>query len=154
MSHTNSVIDFSGSFIEPPSVEDAISASQRLQSVGALDKKFNLTALGHHLAALPVDVRIGKLMLYGAIFGCVDAALTMAACLSYKNPFVSPFGKRDEANKKKMSFAAGFSDQITVLMAYKVCFSLVFFVYSSIWMFFKEILDHEPKKCYSRPKFC
>lgn len=64
-------------------------------------------------------------MLYGAIFGCVDAALTMAACLSYKNPFVSPFGKREEANRKKQSFAAGYSDQITVLVAYKV---------KSIWL--------------------
>lgn len=113
---------FVGSLIQPPPPENIVSAVGRLICVGALDKKFNLTPLGHHLAALPVDVRIGKLMLYGAIFGCVDAALTMAACLSYKNPFVSPFGKRDEANKKKMTFAAGFSDQITVLMAYKVGF--------------------------------
>ncbi|XP_018560906.1 putative ATP-dependent RNA helicase DHX57 [Anoplophora glabripennis] len=108
-----------GSFIEPPSEENVTTAIKRLENVGALDKDDNLTPLGHHLAALPVDVRIGKLMLYGAIFGCVDAALTMAACLSYKSPFVAPFGKRDEANKKKQSFAAGYSDQITVLVAYK-----------------------------------
>ncbi|XP_066141105.1 putative ATP-dependent RNA helicase DHX57 [Euwallacea fornicatus] len=108
-----------GCFIEPPTEENIQSAVRRLESVGALDKNDNLTPLGHHLAALPVDVRIGKLMLYGAIFDCVDAALTMAACLSYKNPFVSPFGKREEANRKKMSFSAGFSDQVTVLMAYK-----------------------------------
>ncbi|CAH1124128.1 unnamed protein product [Ceutorhynchus assimilis] len=111
--------DVLGSFIEPPILENVFSAIRRLESVGALDKDDNLTPLGHHLAALPVDVRIGKLMLYGAIFGCLDAALTMAACLSYKNPFVSPFGKRDEANKKKQTFSAGFSDQVTVLMAYK-----------------------------------
>lgn len=91
-----------------------------MENVGALDRQENLTPLGHHLAALPVDVRIGKLMLYGAIFGCIDAALTMAACLSYKSPFVSPFGKKEEAMKKKKSFSAGFSDQITTLMAYKV----------------------------------
>lgn len=85
-----------------------------------MDKNNNLTSLGHHLAALPVDVRIGKLMLFGAIFGCVDAALTMAACLSFKSPFLSPFGKREEADKKKKSFAVGYSDHITVLMAYRV----------------------------------
>lgn len=62
----------------------------------------------------------GKLMLYGAIFGCVDAALTMAACLSYKSPFVSPFGKKDEATRAKKSFSMGYSDQLTTLMAYKV----------------------------------
>ncbi|CAG9819856.1 unnamed protein product [Phaedon cochleariae] len=108
-----------GSFIEPPSLENVSSALKRLKNVGALDKNEVLTPLGHHLAALPVDVRIGKLILYGAIFGCVDAALTMAACLSYKSPFVSPFGKREEANKKKQSFEAGYSDHITTLVAYR-----------------------------------
>ncbi|KAJ8919592.1 hypothetical protein NQ315_002214 [Exocentrus adspersus] len=113
------VVNVIGSFIEPPSEENVNSAIKRLENVGALDQEDNLTPLGHHLAALPVDVRIGKLMLYGAIFSCVDAALTMAACLSYKNPFVAPFGKREEANRKKQTFAAGFSDQITILMAYR-----------------------------------
>ncbi|KAJ8969047.1 hypothetical protein NQ314_001947 [Rhamnusium bicolor] len=48
------------SFIEPPSEENVITAIRRLENVGALDKDDNLTPLGHHLAALPVDVRIGK----------------------------------------------------------------------------------------------
>ncbi|KAG5890166.1 hypothetical protein JTB14_005186 [Gonioctena quinquepunctata] len=113
------VAEVLGSFIEPPSVENIVTAVKRLKNVGALDKEASLTALGHHLAALPVDVRIGKLILYGAIFGCVDAALTMAACLSSKSPFVSPFGKREEANRKKQSFALGFSDHITTLVAYR-----------------------------------
>ncbi|XP_028140776.1 putative ATP-dependent RNA helicase DHX57 isoform X1 [Diabrotica virgifera virgifera] len=113
------VVQVLGSFIEPPTLENIVTAVKRLENVGALDKHENLTPLGHHLATLPVDVRIGKLILYGAIFGCVDAALTMAACLSSKSPFVSPFGKREEANKKKKSFAVGMSDHVTTLMAYK-----------------------------------
>lgn len=51
---------FSESFIEPPSKENVTTAIQRLEKVGALDRKENLTPLGHHLAALPVDVRIGQ----------------------------------------------------------------------------------------------
>lgn len=54
--------------IEPPQEEGITSAISRLQDVGAFDSDQNLTALGEHLAALPVDVRIGKLMLFGAIF--------------------------------------------------------------------------------------
>jgi ATP-dependent RNA helicase DHX57 len=103
------------STLEPPSEESVSTAIGRLQNVGALDEKANLTALGHHLAALPVDVRIGKLMLFGAIFGCVDSALTMAACLSFKSPFVSPFSKRDEADRIKQQFATHNSDQLTAL---------------------------------------
>ncbi|CAH0561131.1 unnamed protein product [Brassicogethes aeneus] len=108
-----------GSFIEPPVLENISTAMKRLQDVGALNKSFDLTALGHHLAALPVDVRVGKLMLYGSIFGCIDSALTIAACLSFKSPFVSPFGKRDEADAKKKKFAVGCSDHITMWNAYK-----------------------------------
>lgn len=96
------------------------AAIVRLQYVGALDKDRNLTPLGHHLAALPVDVKIGKLMLYGAIFGCVDSALTIAACLSHKSPFTSPFGKKEKVDAKKKEFSNGYSDQITILNAYKV----------------------------------
>ncbi|RZC37856.1 ATP-dependent RNA helicase DHX57, partial [Asbolus verrucosus] len=113
------VVDVMKSLIEPPVEENIVSAIFRLQDVGALDKTNELTPLGHHLAALPVDVRIGKLILYGAIFSCVDSALTMAACLSYKSPFVTPFRKKAEANAKKMTFAVGRSDHITVLIAYK-----------------------------------
>lgn len=109
-----------GRTLEPPPSDSIDSALQRLKDVGAMDLQNNLTALGRHLAALPVDVRIGKLIIFGAIFCCVDSALTIAACLSYKSPFVAPFGKKDLADNKKKEFAVGNSDQLTVLKAYKV----------------------------------
>ncbi|KAJ6635028.1 putative ATP-dependent RNA helicase DHX57 [Pseudolycoriella hygida] len=114
--NVNSVI---ANTLEPPSEEAISSAVKRLQDVGAFDSNDNLTPLGHHLAALPVDVRIGKLMLLGAIFQCVDSVLTIAACLSYKSPFVSPFSKRNEADSKKKEFAMCNSDHLTVLKAYR-----------------------------------
>lgn len=61
--------------IEPPSVENVSSAIRRLQDVGAFDLEENLTPLGHHLAALPVDVRIGKLMLFGTIFQVINCKM-------------------------------------------------------------------------------
>jgi len=105
--------------LEPPAKDAINSALLRLQSVGALYPDHALTPLGYHLAQLPVDVRIGKLMLFGAIFRCLDAALTIAACLSYRTPFVSPFRERDAANKARLAFAAGNSDQLTQWRAYK-----------------------------------
>ncbi|XP_041765318.1 putative ATP-dependent RNA helicase DHX57 [Anopheles merus] len=108
-----------GAIIEPPSVENIQAAKKRLIDVGALDLEEQLTPLGHHLSALPVDVRIGKLMLFGAIFQCLDSVLTMAAILSYKSPFVSPFGKRDEADNRKRQFAIANSDHLTMLSAYR-----------------------------------
>ncbi|XP_063385238.1 putative ATP-dependent RNA helicase DHX57 [Cydia fagiglandana] len=114
-----SVHEVLGKTIEPPTKPSIDSALCRLQDVGALDKSYGLTPLGAHLAALPVDVRIGKLMLFGAIFCCVDSALTMAACLSHKSPFVAPFGKKGEADAKRKEFACSNSDQLTTLRAYR-----------------------------------
>ena len=49
--------------------ESIASAIKTLRQIGALDEKENLTSLGQHLAALPVDVRVGKMLLYGAVLG-------------------------------------------------------------------------------------
>ncbi|KAK4401986.1 DExH-box ATP-dependent RNA helicase DExH7, chloroplastic [Sesamum angolense] len=66
--------------------------------VGAIEGNEELTPLGYHLAKLPVDVLIGKMMVYGAIFGCLSPILTISAFLSYKSPFVYP---KDEVGWKK-----------------------------------------------------
>lgn len=113
------ILNVVGKTLEPPTEENIVSAVKRLQDVGAFDEEQNLTALGHHLSALPVDVRIGKLMLFGCIFQCLDSVLTIAACLSHKSPFVCPFNKRNEADRKKKEFAICNSDHLTVLKAYK-----------------------------------
>uniref|UniRef100_A0A8C5F0P9 RNA helicase n=1 Tax=Gopherus evgoodei TaxID=1825980 RepID=A0A8C5F0P9_9SAUR len=105
--------------IEPPRIESLRASKLRLQDLGALTPDEKLTPLGYHLASLPVDVRIGKLMLFGTIFRCLDPALTIAASLAFKSPFVSPWDKREEANKKKLEFAIGNSDYLALLQAYK-----------------------------------
>ena len=86
--------------IEPPTSEQVACAMTRLRDLGAVDEAGQLTALGVHLASLPVDIRfiqcksvtlqhvrlcffndvrrIGKLMLFGAVFRCLDPALTIA----------------------------------------------------------------------------
>ena len=81
--------------------------------------KETLTPLGVHLSTLPVDVRIGKLILLGAMFNVLDEALTIAATLSYRSPFLSPIAKREEADASKRSFALGQSDHLTALQAYQ-----------------------------------
>ncbi|XP_052007005.1 putative ATP-dependent RNA helicase DHX57 [Xyrauchen texanus] len=105
--------------IEPPAEGSLEAAKQRLCALGALTDDESLTPLGWHLACLPVDVRIGKLMLLGAIFRCLEPALTIAASLAFKSPFVSPWDKREEANEKKLSFSLANSDHLALLQAYK-----------------------------------
>ena len=52
-----------------------------------------MTALGYHLARLPVAPRVGRMILYGAIFSCLDPVLTIAASLDFKEPFYIPLVK-------------------------------------------------------------
>jgi len=77
-----------------------------------------LTPLGVHLAALPVDPRIGKMMLFGAIFRCLDPVLVIAASLAFRSPFLSPMDKREEADKVKCSFHPK-SDHLTLYAAFR-----------------------------------
>ncbi|XP_059140316.1 putative ATP-dependent RNA helicase DHX57 [Physella acuta] len=105
--------------IEPPPPEAVVGAVKRLTDLGALDSNQELTPLGYHVGSLPVDVRIGKLMLFGAIFKCLDSTLTMAATLSFKSPFISPFNCKKEATDKKKEFSTSFSDHLTMLKAYE-----------------------------------
>lgn len=49
--------------------------------------------MGRKLVHFPVDVRLGKMILYGVVFQCLDPLLTIAATMSLgKSPFVRPFG--------------------------------------------------------------
>ena len=70
-----------------------------------LDASDELTPLGHHLADLPVDARLGKMMLYGAVFGCLDPVLTIAAGVGFRSPFLSPMDRREEADEARMAVA-------------------------------------------------
>jgi len=61
---------------------------------------------GHHLAQLPVDAKIGKLLLLGASLGCLGPCLTVGACLSYRGPFAGGFEQQDAAARAKAALAA------------------------------------------------
>lgn len=53
----------------------------------------------YYQSLLPVDLRLGKMLVLGSLFQCLDPILTVAACLSSKPLFSSPMEKRDEAAK-------------------------------------------------------
>ncbi|KOS18541.1 putative ATP-dependent RNA helicase ucp12 [Escovopsis weberi] len=96
---------------ETPAIEGALKLLQRM---GAMDHD-ELTAMGQQLAMLPTDLRCGKLMVFGAIFGCLDDCVTIAAILSTKSPFFAPQEKRDEAREARMRFYGGDGDLMTDL---------------------------------------
>lgn len=79
-----SMADFLGKAIEPP-VPQAITAGvQLLQEIGAMDSNEQLTTLGRHLARLPLPPTLGKLILYGLLFHCLNPIITVACALGYR----------------------------------------------------------------------
>ncbi|KAL1969708.1 hypothetical protein VTN77DRAFT_8261 [Rasamsonia byssochlamydoides] len=104
--------------LTPPESVAVEGALDLLHRIGALDNQ-KLTALGRYLSMIPADLRCAKLMVYGSIFGCIDACVTIAAILTVKSPFVSPREKRDEAAAARAAFSKGDGDVITDLSAYR-----------------------------------
>lgn len=118
--------------LEPPSEEAITTAISLLFEVGAIEGDEELTPLGYHLAKLPVDVLIGKMMLYGGIFGCLSPVLSIAAFLSYKSPFVYPKDERQTVERAKLALLTDKlggasdlndgnrqSDHLVMMIAYK-----------------------------------
>ncbi|GKZ30193.1 hypothetical protein AbraIFM66950_008142 [Aspergillus brasiliensis] len=119
MQGINDVATFLANTITPPESTAVEGALDFLHRVGALDHD-KLTALGRYLSMIPADLRCAKLMVYGSIFGCIDACVTISAILTVKSPFVSPREKREEANAAKAAFSKGAdSDLLTDLVAYQ-----------------------------------
>ena len=114
------VREFLAQAIEPPPEGAIASALRSLMELDAVDAADELTPLGHHLAELPVDARLGKMMLYGAMFGCLDPVLTIAASVGFRSPFLAPMEKRDEADeaKRKLAGHGATSDHLTLVRAY------------------------------------
>lgn len=110
------VAAFLASALTPPESLAVDGALDLLGRMGALDGD-DLTALGRHLSMIPADLRCGKLMVYGAMFGCLDASVIIAAILTVKSPFVSPQDKRDEAKAARSKFSNGHGDLIGDLRA-------------------------------------
>ena len=66
-----------------------------------------LPILGRLLSKLPTDVHLGKFLLIATVFRCLDPALTIAATLNSKSPFIAPLGLEQEADRARNSFRVG-----------------------------------------------
>ncbi|KAK7694503.1 hypothetical protein QCA50_001689 [Cerrena zonata] len=114
----NSIEDVLSRALDPPlsvNIQRAVSA---LVEVRALTPNEEITPMGRLLSKLPTDVHLGKFLLIASLFRCLDPALTIAATLNSKSPFISPFGYTDEADRAKLSFRVENSDFLTIHNAF------------------------------------
>ncbi|XP_058473418.1 ATP-dependent RNA helicase DHX29 [Solea solea] len=111
--------DFLSRALDAPQPQSVSNAINLLRKIGACHLTNHLlTPLGHHLASLPVNVKIGKMLIYGAILGCLQPIATIAAAIAEKSPFSTPMNRKDEANLAKAALALANSDHLTIYNAY------------------------------------
>ncbi|KAF5278987.1 hypothetical protein FQA39_LY05665 [Lamprigera yunnana] len=107
--------------IEPPPLDAVIEAEVMLREMKCLDKNDELTPLGSILAKLPIEPRLGKMMVMGCIFMCGDALATMAANSStFPEIFVLENGQRRLNYHQRALAGERCSDHIAMLIAFEL----------------------------------
>jgi ATP-dependent helicase HrpA len=102
-------------FLDPPEKRSIRDGVQLLQELGAFDQHGAITDLGRRLAQLPLDPRIGRMILAADAEGCVREVLVLAAALSIPDPRERPSDREEAARQKHARFADEHSDFISFL---------------------------------------
>ncbi|QWF78077.1 ATP-dependent RNA helicase HrpA [Amycolatopsis sp. CA-230715] len=115
-------------FVEPPDRRQVTDGVHLLTELGALDPSITdvhkrLTTVGRKLAQLPVDPRMGRMVLEAAANGCVREVMIIAAALSIQDPRERPAEHQQAAGEKHARFADKTSD---------------FLAYLNLWEYLRE----------------
>ncbi|MGC8627145.1 MAG: ATP-dependent RNA helicase HrpA [Acidimicrobiales bacterium] len=102
-------------FVDAPDRRNIKDGVALLQEIGALSPQGALTATGRKLAQLPLDPRLGRMVVEGARLGCLPQVIVIAAGLSVQDPRERPAGKEELADQVHARFADPSSDFMTYL---------------------------------------
>lgn len=106
-------------FVDPPDRRSVKDGVDLLVELGALDPAKppaeRLTAIGRRLARLPVDPRLGRMILEADRNGCVREVMVVAAALSIQDVRERPVDAQQQADEKHRRFADEHSDFVTLL---------------------------------------
>ncbi len=128
-------------FVDPPAPRAIADGYALLAELGAVDDQgggegphpargYELTETGRQLARLPVDPRIGRMVLAAKEEGCLAEVLVIAAALSVQDPRERPIERAQAADEAHKKFADEKSD---------------FLGFLKLWRFFDDELHHESR---------
>ncbi|KAL1308653.1 hypothetical protein AAHE18_17G122600 [Arachis hypogaea] len=112
------ISEFLSKALQSPEILAVQNAIEYLKIIGAFDDNENLTLLGHYLTMFPMEPKLGKMLILGAIFNCLDPILTVTASLSVRDPFLAPLDQKDVAAAAKSQFSHDYSDHLALVRAY------------------------------------
>ncbi|MGI8936878.1 MAG: ATP-dependent RNA helicase HrpA [Iamia sp.] len=107
-------------FLDPPEARAIRDGVALLEELGALEPgcpadRRRLTPVGKQLVRLPIDPRLGRMVLESERQGCVREVLVIAAALSLQDPRERPSDKRQAADELHRRFAVPGSDLLPLL---------------------------------------
>ena len=105
-------------FIDPPEERAVRAGAQLLTEIGAIDGA-RLTSVGRRLARLPIDPRLGRMLLEADKNGCASEVLVLVAALSVQDVRERPAEKRPQADQLHARFTARSSDFLAYLTLWR-----------------------------------
>jgi ATP-dependent helicase HrpA len=102
-------------FLDAPEPRAISDGYQQLVELGALDGGRTLTAIGRTLARLPIDVKLGRMLIEAHRLGALAELLVIAAFLSIQDPRERPAEARNAADRAHAEHADAKSDFVGVL---------------------------------------
>ncbi|KGV76368.1 ATP-dependent RNA helicase HrpA [Burkholderia pseudomallei] len=115
-------------FIEPPPGRAIADGYQLLNELGAVDDENALTPLGRELARLPLDPRVGRMILAARDQQALREVLVIASALSVQDPRERPVDAQEQADQAHRRFADERSE---------------FLQWLRIWAWFEEAVAHK-----------
>ena len=102
-------------FVDPPSPQLIRDGIRLLQELSALDAGQNLTTIGNELARLPVDPRLGRMLIAAREAHCLQEMLIIVAALSIQDPRERPLEARQAADEAHGKFNDKRSDFVSLV---------------------------------------
>jgi ATP-dependent helicase HrpA len=102
-------------FLDPPDTRLINDGVRLLEELQAMDGERRVTRLGRQIATLPVDPRLGRMLLAAARQRCLAEMLVIAAFLETQDPRERPADMQQQADENHALFADRRSDFVTVL---------------------------------------
>jgi ATP-dependent helicase HrpA len=110
-------------FLDPPQSRAIAEGYQVLEELGAIQGDGRLTAIGEQLGRLPVDPRLGRMILGGRDEGALREVLIIASALGLQDPRERPVASQQRADEAHRKFRDEGSD---------------FASYLKLWSFWQE----------------
>ncbi len=114
-------------FMEPPDGRFVRDGYKLLHELGAVDEQQRLTALGRHIARLPLDPRLARMVLAARDGNCLSEVLVIVSALEVVDPRERPLDQAQAADEKHALFKDEKSD---------------FLAYLNLWIAFREQRRH------------